>query len=72
MSLDARYEWLEPGNSPPISDQGQGGAQAIEDGEALGAFFEAVVSPASLEVVNTVLKVCMPLPQPVLSAECAW
>jgi salicylate hydroxylase len=39
-----------------LPHQGQGGAQAIEDAEALGALFEGVTGPQTTEAIHAVLK----------------
>jgi len=40
-----------------LPTQGQGASQAIEDAEALGAFFEGVVEPPSPENLAKILEV---------------
>jgi hypothetical protein len=40
-----------------LPTQGQGASQAIEDAEALGAFFEGVVEPPSPETLTKILEV---------------
>jgi salicylate hydroxylase len=44
-----------------LPTQGQGASQAIEDSEALGAFFEEIVEPPSLEILTKALEVRNPL-----------
>ncbi|CAP85984.1 Pc20g06550 [Penicillium rubens Wisconsin 54-1255] len=39
-----------------LPTQGQGASQAIEDSEALGAFFEEIVEPPSLEILTKALE----------------
>ena len=40
-----------------LPTQGQGASQAIEDAEALGAFFQGVVEPPSTESLSGILEV---------------
>jgi salicylate hydroxylase len=40
-----------------LPTQGQGASQAIEDSEALGAFFDEVIEPPSPEVLTKAFKV---------------
>jgi salicylate hydroxylase len=40
-----------------LPTQGQGASQAIEDAEALGAFFEGVNEPPSAETLSEILEV---------------
>lgn len=40
-----------------LPTQGQGASQAIEDAEALGAFFQGVVEPPSTGILAGILEV---------------
>jgi salicylate hydroxylase len=41
-----------------LPTQGQGASQAIEDSEALGAFFEDVTAKPSIEEITAIFTVC--------------
>lgn len=45
-----------------LPTQGQGASQAIEDAEALGAFFEGISEPPSAEALSTILEVSLLFP----------
>lgn len=40
-----------------LPTQGQGASQAIEDAEALGAFFEGISEPPSADALSEILEV---------------
>jgi hypothetical protein len=42
-----------------LPTQGQGASQAIEDSEALGAFFEDVTENPSIEEITSIFTVCL-------------
>lgn len=42
-----------------LPTQGQGASQAIEDSEALGAFFQDVTEKPSLEEITSMFTVCL-------------
>lgn len=41
-----------------LPTQGQGASQAIEDSEALGAFFEDITEKPSTEKISSIFTVC--------------
>lgn len=42
-----------------LPTQGQGASQAIEDAEALGAFFEGISEPPSADALSEILEVIL-------------